>query len=251
MIRGIEEICKIQEDTENGIIKETHEKFLDHLRLLQEQFLDMTEFLVNYFEYGNLKQDDNNLLILCVGILSDSIRKQRICVQLTTRGYYDEAANLSRHIMESSFTLIYLSKNKNSLADYLKQQQYERDKLIRGMKNPGTVFDNFKRLLEELDKGAYYTFYRTICRWSHTSTETLRSTFEFDDNGNNNYYFTRRLNQEMSELLFNVLFGFINEAFWDGFVKIFSIEGDVPKPLKHYKEVNEKASVIFNKFYHV
>jgi hypothetical protein len=57
------------------------------------------------------------------------LRKQRICVNLILDGYYDEAAELIRHIMQSSFMIIYLSKNKNSWKEWFIQQKYEEKKL--------------------------------------------------------------------------------------------------------------------------
>lgn len=250
MIRKIEEIQKEQKRVISKISDLTLNGFKSHLDYLKIQYETLFEMLANYYGYGNLNHNDSNQFILCFSLLSDSLRKQKLCVELILEGYYSEAAELTRHIMQSSFTIIYLSKNKDSWKDWFNQQQYEEDKLTKEVRNPRTIFSSgrFKELSESINQIKYYRFFQKLSAWSHPSIESMRSVLDLNPEAHR-YFFTNRYNKEKAELLLNVLYGFINTSIWEGFKDIFFIVNEIPDPLKKYKETQDKAIIIFDKFY--
>lgn len=132
-MRSISEIKKAQIVNAKEISNKTKSDFKSHLYYLEKQYDLLSEIIANYYDYhkaGNLKHDNSNQFILCYSLLAEILRKQKIATKLILKGCYDEAAELIRHIMQSSATIMYLSKNEDSWVDWFDQQKYEEDKLI-------------------------------------------------------------------------------------------------------------------------
>ncbi|PIZ50614.1 hypothetical protein COY27_06415 [Candidatus Woesearchaeota archaeon CG_4_10_14_0_2_um_filter_33_13] len=250
MKQTIEEIKFGIEREYERISSITKEKYNLHIKLLNSQYNLLFEFLANYYEYGNMKHQDSNQFILCYSLFSEMVRKQKITIQLILCGDYSEAAELVRHSMQSCYQIIYLSKNGGSWKKWFEQQNYEQDKLTnKEIKNPNTIFSNFKKLLDELNKSQYYLTYQKLCSWSHPSIESLRSNLELSKEQMHKYFFTNRFSEDKAEGLLNLLFGLINEANWIGFKEVFVIKEPIPEVLLKYKELQKEANNVFDKFY--
>lgn len=250
MKRNIEHIKFEIEKEYDKISSITKEKYSSHIKLLNRQYNLLFEFLVNFYEYENMKPQENNQFILCYSLFSEMIRKQKIAVQLTLRGDYSEAGELVRHIMQSFYQIMYLAKIKDSWKEWFKQQDYEQEKLINAnIKNPKTIFSNFKELLDNLGESEYNQIYKKLCSWSHPSIESMRSNLELSKEEAHKHFFTNRFSEDRAEGLLNLLFGFINEANWRGFKETFVIIEPVPETLLKYEELHEEARLIFDKFY--
>jgi len=250
MKRKIEDIKFEIEREYDKISAITKEKYSSHIKLLNRQYNLLFEFLANYYEYRNMKQEDSNQFILCYSMFSEMVRKQQITIQLILRGDYSEASELVRHIMQSFYQILYLAKFKDSWKEWFKQQDYEQEKLIdNNIKNPHTIFSNFKQLLHELNESQYYPTYQKLCSWSHPSIESMRSNLQLSKEEIHKYFFTNRFSEDKAEGLLNLLFGFINEANWQGFKETFAIVEPIPEVLLEYKELHEEAKHIFDKYY--
>ena len=249
MIRTISDIKKAQASTNREISKTTTRKFKRHIYYLNKQYDLLSEFLTNFFEYGNMVYDDSTEFTLCFSLLNESLRKQKIATKLVTNGHYDEAAELIRHIMQTCFSIIHLSKNKDSWKDWEIQQKYEEEKLVKDVKNPGKIFNNFRDLLKSIGEENQYKTFQKLSSWSHPSIESIRSNFELSKEPAQKFYSTQRYNEEKAEYFLSVLYCFINRGFWEGFKDLFRIEGDRPKPAKQYKRMQEKVTKVFDKIY--
>ena len=250
VMRTIEDIKFEIESEYEKISAITKEKYSTQIKYLHMQYNLLFEFLSNYYEYGNIKHDDTNQFILCYSLFSEMVRKQKIALQLILRGDYSEAAELARHMMQSCYQIKYITRNKDSWKDWFKQQSYEQDKLTeKELRNPNTIFSDFKRLLTQLNELDYYVTYQKLCSWSHPSIESMRSNLELSEEDMHKYFFTNRFSEDKAEALINLLFGFINTANWEGFKDTFRIREPVPKVLEEYKKLHEEAKFVFDKFY--
>jgi len=251
MIRNIKEIHEAQNKTEKDIASLTINKFGRHIELLNAQCNALSEFLANYYDYGNTKHDDSNQFILCFSLLSDSLRKERVCIDLILRGYYNEVAELARHIMQSSFQIIYISKNKESWKEWFKQQDYEEKKLTQSVTNPRTIFFNFWNFLTILNEQDYYKCFQKLSSWSHPSIESMRSVLELKPEPEqvHKYFITTRYDEMRAEFLLNIIYGFIDRCVWDGFKDLFVLVDTIPYNLQFYKKIQDDAARTFDIFY--
>ena len=243
------EIKKVQRETERKIKILTKGDFGSQLYYIEKQNNLLFEFLANFYSSKNLYPVNHEQFILCLALLDDMLRKQKICRNLVSKGFYDEAAELVRHMLQSCFTIIYLKQNKDSWRDWFMQQGYEEDKLTKSVKTPHTIFSKFKDLLKLINEKHYYLIFQKLCSWSHPSIEVMRSSMQLSSENGNRYYFTRRYNKEKTEFLLNMLYGLINIAFWDGFKDVFIINSEIPHILVSYKNMQNKATLKFNIFY--
>jgi len=249
-MKTIREIKQAQRIETQRIRDHTTTKYRKHIYYLNKQYDLLFELLANYYEYRNLKHSNSDQFIVCYSLFSEMLRKQRLSVKLIINGHYDEAAELVRHIMQSSFQIIYLANNEDSWKDWFKQQNYEQDKLIKsGLKNPNTIFSSFRNLLRELDEDECYKTFQKLSSWSHPSIESMRSNLELTKEQINKYFFTPRFNDDKADGLLNLLFGFVNEANWKGFKEVFVVINNSPEILKKYVQMQKKTGIIFDKFY--
>ena len=250
MYRKIEVIKKDIKNANTDIFKQSQNKFSKQICFLDKQYDLLFEFLANIeYEIENLVIHNNNQFIISHSLFSEMLRKQRLALELILSGDYPEAAEIVRHIMQSCFHIVHLSKNKKSHIEWFKQQSYEEDKLKKSVQNPKTIFSNFNDLLRCLNKANYYPVYRKLCSWSHPSIESLRSNFELSKEPKQIYFFANRFNEEHCEELLNLTFGFINLSHWEGFKDIFSFKNEIPDVLQKYKDIQEEAPVLFKIFY--
>lgn len=300
MKRSISEIKKHQDETHEHIRSFTYKYFKTHIDYCNQQYNLFQEFLTNYYEYGIVHHKDPNQFIPCFSLLSDMLRKEKICLFLIENGYYDETAELVRHMMQSCFTIIYIANNKDGWKEWFLYQKYEQDKLVKKYfiplniinleyyiklislfktygftvceynpklpqyiylgeykqgydvainKKPKNSFSKrYEDFLELNGEKDYYPFYQLLCSWSHPSIEAMRSDLELNHSGTQKYFFTRRYNSEKAEYLLNTIFGFINKSIWGGFNKIIAFDS-IPDILTTYKDIQEKATKTFDKFY--
>lgn len=129
MIRNISQIKKEQRLSKNIIQTKTKHKFKSHFYYLEKQYEYLFEFLVNYHQYRNIKHENSNQFILCFSLLSEILRKQKISIKLILNGNYEEAAEISRHIMQSAASIIIISQNQELWMHWFEQQKFEGDKL--------------------------------------------------------------------------------------------------------------------------
>jgi len=129
VIRTISEIRKEQRQTTKQLVQYTRTRYKRQVHYLKKQYDLLYELLVNYFEYGTLYCKNSDQFILCYALFAEMLKKQRMSTDLILSGYYDEAAELARHMMQSLYHLIYLVKYSVSWKDWQEQQKYEQDKL--------------------------------------------------------------------------------------------------------------------------
>ena len=206
------------------------------------------EFLTNAHLYENIKVNDEDQFSICKFLLLDSLRKQQRISGLVHDGNYDEAANLLRHVMESTFHVRYLAKNPSSWRQWINQQDYAQKKIIGKAQDPGTVFGEFSRLLSELKQSTSYPLFRKLCSWSHPGIEVIRSAANLHPSHYTHYY-VPRYNKERAEELLNLLYMFINDAMWDGLKHTFAATRPLPKNLERYREIQQDATHVFDLVY--
>lgn len=251
MIQNIDEIKHSQMRAEIIIKDKTLSKYPNHVRLVQTQYSLLQEFLANYYRYGNIKHKDSNQFIVCFSLMNSMIKKEKICLELIQRGYYQESAELIRHIMQSCFHLLYMAKHKDSWREWMNQQGYEDDKLVNNTPtNPHTIFSSkFENFLKALGKERYYRLYQKLCSWSHPGIEDMRASIELKPGNSQKYFYTQQFNEEHCEFQMNLLYGFINVSFWEGFKELFIIALPIPDALEKYKKIQEGAMAVFSRFY--
>ncbi|MBN2422967.1 hypothetical protein JXB41_07105 [Candidatus Woesearchaeota archaeon] len=115
--------------------------------------------------------------------------------------------------------------------------------------NPNTEFSSFYRIAKKLNLEMYKRLYQRMCSWAHPGIETVRSNFDLQPNGLQKYHFTPRYNPKQAEFQSNIIFGFINEAVWQGLANIIIVIEPIPKLLSKYDSMQEKARTIFHRFY--
>ncbi len=249
-LKDIHFILNAQQEMEESISADTNKNFSNHLKLLRLQHDLLFDFLVNYYEYGTLKNENPSQFFVCYALFSDCLRKQKIATKLIITGYYDEAAELIRHVMQTSFTIRYLAENKQSWPIWLQQQKANDDRVLdESIENPRTIFYKFRELLRGCNSEDNYPLFRKLSGMSHPSGESIRSSFELSNEEASKHYFTRRYNAEKAEYLLSYLYSFVNEAFWRGINKLVLIEGGVPRPLHLYKECQKFVQPTFDKVY--
>ncbi len=261
--RPIEAIKYAIKEAENANVAKTETEFEKHLQIIQKQNDLLQDFLVNYYIHHNdliVKHDDSNTFIVCFSLLSDSLKKQRIALELIKKGYYTDAGALIRQMMENAYHIIYISKTKDSWKDWFAYQNYEEEKMVhpekieRGeIKKPETIFSSFQAILDKLKKQEYYRTFRLACKWAHPSTEILKSNLQLTPEQKNYYHFAPRYLVQHADYMINMLFGFINISFWDGFKEIFEVDiKKLPTVLQEYHNLqSEDTHKTFDKFYEV
>lgn len=255
---SIELAKKRRKEIENINIIETEKEFKEEIYYINKQFEYLFEFIINFYEYNNIKADNNTEFFLLYNLFSDSLKKIELILNLIKKGFYSESSPIIRKIMENSIQIIYLSKFPH-FDDWLEQQKFELNKFldekdkVNNFKNPKTNFMNgkFKELLENIDYESHYKLFQKLSQYSHTSYETLKSNSELDNNKPQIHYITNRYDKEKCEFFLNIIFGLINDSFYKGLINKFSFKDKVelPSNLKEYNKIQKKVSKVFNLWY--
>ncbi len=106
----IQEIVDDIKNAESQISREIKNKFPKHLEFVTKQHDYLLDFLVNFGEVTlNIRIDSNAFLIIFASF-ADCVRRERICMELLLKGYYEEVGSIVRTIFQNCSHIIYLSK---------------------------------------------------------------------------------------------------------------------------------------------
>lgn len=230
-------------------IEKTKKRFSKHIDLIEKQHDYLIDFLVNFSSYNPKIIIDQNTYIIIFSLLVDMIKKERVCIELIQKGYYSEAGSLLRTIFDHFSHILYLSEHPEDWGKWIQRANYEIDKTEgKNTQRPKTPFGNTEQLLNSISKKDYYSLYRKLSGYIHTSSDVLHGNFTPLPPFGQTYYYAPRFIEDKSEFLLNILFGFINESIWLGLNKTMEFL-NVPESLEKYKETQEDAKNCFDKFY--
>ncbi|MEK6963799.1 MAG: DUF5677 domain-containing protein [Nanoarchaeota archaeon] len=262
MISGkIVELKKKKKRVEKTNVMKTNIDLKEKVKYLKKQKSFILEIIIDNDNWALFKPNDANSSLFLLGtiFLSDMVRKEEVCIQLICKGYYNEAGLLVRSIMESSIALEYMVIDGKALEQWFERQKFYEEKflnwdeVIKNGKSTIKYKDNWppiRELLKRMNKEKDYSYYVWLSQFSHHSKRTFQAFFDVGkklgkDKWEGNYYYAPRYNKNNASNLFDLLFNYINVAFWRGWNKTYKLGGVPPKALLSYKNIQKKTNGIF------